>query len=224
MCSLWLVTVAHCLTLPTATKTTGSSQYTIPASASNGQDVLANIEDPEAVDAQDVCPGYKASDVRQTRSGLTATLALAGKACNVYGTDVDRLTFTVEYQAADRVNVQITPAKIDTSNSSWYILPESLVAKPQSEDGMSLGSSDLEIAWSNDPTFNFKVTRKATSDVLFNTEGSVLVFEDQFLEFKSSLPDDYNLYGLGEHITNFRLHNNMTLTTYAVDIGDPFDT
>ncbi|KAF4151834.1 hypothetical protein CNMCM6069_003008 [Aspergillus lentulus] len=224
MCSLWLVTVAHCLTLPTATKTSASSQYTIPSSASNGQNVLANIEDPEAVDAQDVCPGYKASDVRHTRSGLTATLELAGKACNVYGTDLDRLTFAVEYQAADRVNVQITPANIDASNSSWYILPESLVAKPKAAGGMSLGSGDLEIAWSNDPTFNFKVTRKATGDVLFNTEGSVLVFENQFLEFKSSLPDDYNLYGLGEHITSFRLHSNQTLTTYAVDIGDPFDT
>ncbi|PKX94863.1 glycoside hydrolase family 31 protein [Aspergillus novofumigatus IBT 16806] len=224
MCSLWLVTVAHCLSLPTATKSSASSQYTIPSSASNGQNVLANIEDPKAVDAQGVCPGYKASDVRQTRSGLTATLELAGKPCNVYGTDLDRLTFTVEYQAPDRVNVQITPANIDTSNSSWYILPESLVAKPKAAGGMSLGSSDLEIAWSNDPTFNFKVTRKANGDVLFNTEGSVLVFEDQFLEFKSSLPDDYNLYGLGEHITSFRLHNNLTLTTYAADIGDPFNT
>jgi alpha-glucosidase len=223
MCSLWLVTVAHCLTLPTATKTSTSSQYTIPSSASNGQNVLANIEDPKAVDAQGVCPGYKASDVRHTSSGLTATLELAGKACNVYGTDLDRLTFTVEYQAADRVNVQITPANIDISNSSWYILPESLVANPKAAGGMSLGS-DLEIAWSNDPTFNFKVTQKATGDVLFNTEGSVLVFEDQFLEFKSSLPDDYNIYGLGEHITSFRLHNNLTLTTYAVDIGDPFNT
>jgi hypothetical protein len=50
--------------------------------------VLPNIDDPNAVDAQNVCPGYKASNVKTTPTGLTATLMLAGPACNVYGTDV----------------------------------------------------------------------------------------------------------------------------------------
>ena len=45
------------------------------------------------------CPGYTASNVQTTSSGLTADLALAGKACNVYGTDLEDLTLTVEYQA-----------------------------------------------------------------------------------------------------------------------------
>ena len=44
------------------------------------------------------CPGYKASGIETTGNGLTATLTLAGTACNVYGTDLEELTLTVEYQ------------------------------------------------------------------------------------------------------------------------------
>ena len=45
------------------------------------------------------CPGYRASGVETTGNGLTATLTLAGTACNVYGTDLEELTLTVEYQS-----------------------------------------------------------------------------------------------------------------------------
>jgi len=44
------------------------------------------------------CPGYKASNVKNSTSGLTADLTLAGTGCNVYGTDLGDLTLTVEYQ------------------------------------------------------------------------------------------------------------------------------
>lgn len=43
------------------------------------------------------CPGYKASNVVKTASGLTADLTLAGEACNVYGTDLKDLTLEVSY-------------------------------------------------------------------------------------------------------------------------------
>lgn len=44
------------------------------------------------------CPGYKASNVHTTATGLTADLKLAGKACNVYGTDLDHLILEVTYE------------------------------------------------------------------------------------------------------------------------------
>jgi alpha-glucosidase len=44
------------------------------------------------------CPGYNAVNVQTTGTGLTADLVLAGPACNVYGTDLEDLTLTVEYQ------------------------------------------------------------------------------------------------------------------------------
>ena len=44
------------------------------------------------------CPGYTASDVAQTDSGLTASLTLAGDGCNVFGYDLPDLTLLVQYQ------------------------------------------------------------------------------------------------------------------------------
>lgn len=199
--------------------------FTVPAEAALAAPVLPNIKDPEARDAQTVCPGYNASNVIRTAHGLVATLTLAGPACNVYGTDVDVLNLTVEYQSADRLAVKIVPAYVDTSNSSQYLLPTNLVHQPTVDadaDTTSL-TNDLSFVWSNEPTFSFSVYRKSTGDSLLSTAGTKLVFENQFIEFASSLPDQYNLYGLGESIHGFRLGNNFTKTMYAADIGDPID-
>jgi alpha-glucosidase len=198
--------------------------FTVPASAQNGLPVLPNINDPQAVNAQDVCPGYTASNVVRTPYGLTASLQLAEKACNVYGTDVDSLNLTVEYQSSDRLHVEIVPTYVDSSNSSWYILPEALVQKPTIDaDADAVLDSDLNFVWSNDPTFSFSVIRQSTGDVLFSSTGYKLVFENQFIEFGSSLPENYNLYGMGEVIHGLRMGNNITRTFYAADVGDPID-
>lgn len=75
----------------------------------------------------------------------------------------------------------------------------------------------------NEPSFWFTVTRESTSDVLFTTKNTHLVYENQFVEFVNALPEDYNLYGLGERIHGLRLNNNFTATIYAADVGDPID-
>jgi hypothetical protein len=71
---------------------------------------LPNIRDPEAVNAQDVCPGYLARDVQNNTLSFTATLQLAGPPCNVYGTDVELLNLTVQLQSADRLSIIILPS------------------------------------------------------------------------------------------------------------------
>ena len=94
------------------TPTTFRNVFTMPASADEGAPLLPNIEDPQAVNAQDACPGYKASQVQEDDHGLTAVLTLAGDACNVYGTDVEVLNLKVEYQAANRLAINISPANL----------------------------------------------------------------------------------------------------------------
>ncbi|KAI3322938.1 glycoside hydrolase family 31 protein [Xylariaceae sp. AK1471] len=188
----------------------------------DGGAIIPNIRDPEAVDPQSVCPGYMATNVIEAPLGFTADLILAGDACNVYGTDVAALNLIVEVQAADRLHVEILPKYIGQNNQSWFILPEELLPKPRAEVEVT-PQSDLVFSLSNNPTFEFKVTRKSTGDVLFNTEGSKLVYEDQFIEFGSALPDNYNLYGLGETIHGFRLGNNLTRTLHNADVGDIID-
>ncbi|KAH6853911.1 glycoside hydrolase family 31 protein [Chaetomium sp. MPI-CAGE-AT-0009] len=197
--------------------------FTIPAWADVGKDVLPNIRDPKATDAQTVCPGYKASNVQDTESGFTADLDLAGSACNVYGNDVEHLALSVEFQGDDRVHVEIRPRYISAENETWFLLPEELVPRPSAGNRDSQHSNGLAVSWSNDPTFSFAVKRVETGDVLFSTEGKVLVYEDQFIEFVSSLPENYNLYGLGEVLHGFRLGNNFTRTLFAADVGDVID-
>ncbi|KAL4993786.1 glycosyl hydrolases family 31-domain-containing protein [Aspergillus recurvatus] len=207
----------------TATATAQRAQFTLADLVDVGADLIANVDDPQAVNAQSVCPGYRASNVQQTNLGFTASLGLAGEPCNVYGTDVDSLTLEVQFQDTDRLNIQITPTYVDASNASWYILPEELVPRSPAAADASESHSDFSVTWSNEPTFNFQVARKSTGDVLFDTAGSVLVYENQFIEFVTSLPEEYNLYGLGERINQLRLLRNATLTTYAADIGNPID-
>ena len=199
--------------------------FTVPARADLGATLLPNINDPRAVDAQTVCPGYTASDLKRSLYGLSATLELAGAACNVYGTDIESLNLTVEYQSEDRLSIQITPTVIDASNTSQYQLPSYVVHQPtRDEDAdMTCLTSDLDFIWSNHPTFSFTVLRVSTGDVLFSTAGTKLVFENQYVEFASSLPENYNLYGLGETIHGLRLGNNFTKTIYAADAADPID-
>lgn len=199
--------------------------YTLTASVDASAPIIPNIHDPQAINPQDVCPGYTASNVKRTPHGLTASLSLAGDACNVYGTDIDSLNLTVEYQSKDRLHVGIVPTYVGPSNSSWFILPESLVEKPSIDadaDSTTL-DSDLSFLWSNGPTFSFSIFRQSTGDVLFSTVGTKLVYENQFIEFASSLPENYNLYGLGESIHGFRMGNNYTRTFWAADVGDNID-
>lgn len=211
------------LATSTSTSTAERPIFTVPASADEGANLIPNIFDPIAVDAQTACPGYVAENVAKNKYGMTAMLRLNGAACNVYGTDIEALNLTVEYQASDRLSVKITPTYITAENSSWFILPETLIPSPKLDSSDSDFESDLEFVYSNDPTFSFSVLRKATGETIFSTEGSKLVYENQFIEFVTELPEEYNLYGLGETIHGLRLGNNLTRTLFAADAADTVD-
>lgn len=136
---------------------------TLAADADDGQPVLPNIFDPQAVNAQSVCPGYKANNIKHTSLGISATLTLAGNACNVYGDDVDSLQFSVEYQSADRVHIEISPTFIGKNNESWFVPPADIMAAaPTDSDAEHTASmNDLDFTWGNEPTFWIKMTRKS---------------------------------------------------------------
>ena len=202
----------------TSTTTSYRPIFTVQADADSGLNVLPNVKDPEAVPAQSICPGYIATNVRHTSAGLSADLNLAGPPCHAYGNDIANLSLTVEHQAHDRLSIRIEPRYTGPENETWFKLPEALVNRPTGSGVKTEAWSRLKFSWSNTPTFSFNVTRRETNDVLFTTAGSVLVYEDQFIEFVSPLPDDYNLYGLGEVIHGFKLGNNLTS---KFDPGNP---
>ncbi|OCT51452.1 putative alpha/beta-glucosidase agdC [Cladophialophora carrionii] len=161
--------------------------------------------------AQKTCPGYRASNVQQTSNGLVANLNLAGPACNIYGTDLRNLSLTVEYQSASRLHVIIQDL-----NQTVYQVPESVFPRPSAAEGVTAAGSQLVFNYTENP-FTFSVSRPS-GEVLFNTSGSALVFESQYLRLRTSLPSHPNLYGLGEHSDHFRLNtSNYTRTLWSRD-------
>lgn len=88
----WLRDLAGLALLSAPIVVTASPLYSLETRQSNASDIS-------------VCPGYKASNVLTSYSGLTADLTLAGTACNVYGTDLTDLTLTVEYQTGELYSI-----------------------------------------------------------------------------------------------------------------------
>jgi len=60
-------------------------------------------------DSLSACPGYSASNVKATSSGLTADLKLAGEGCNLYGTDLKDLVVEVSYDTGKTVISCVPP-------------------------------------------------------------------------------------------------------------------
>ncbi|KAI0016019.1 family 31 glycosyl hydrolase [Xylariomycetidae sp. FL0641] len=154
------------------------------------------------------CPGYKASNVQTTASGLTADLKLAGEACNAYGEDLEDLVLEVSYDTDTRLHVKIQDAGNDV-----YQVPESVFPRPPGGGGGGEASSALRFDYAADP-FSFRVARAGSGEVLFDTSAAGLVFESQYLRLRTKLPDRPSLYGLGEHSDPFMLNTTGYVRTF----------
>lgn len=66
--------------------------------------------------------------------------------------------------------------------------------------------------------FSFTIKDRASGEVIFDSSAAQLVFEDQYLRLRTALPEDPNLYGLGEHSDSFRLNTtDYTRTMWSRD-------
>lgn len=66
--------------------------------------------------------------------------------------------------------------------------------------------------------FSFSITRTETGEILFDTSAASLVFESQYLRLRTALPENPNLYGLGEHSDSLRLEiTNYIRTLWSRD-------
>ncbi|KID62609.1 alpha-glucosidase, partial [Metarhizium hybridum] len=151
------------------------------------------------------CPGYKASNVKTSGSGLTAHLTLAGRACDAYGDDLKQLVLQVTYETDDRLHV-----KIQDKDNQVYQVPESVFPRPGGSSSAS--ANRLRFDYTASP-FSFQVSRRDTHEVLFDTSAAPLVFESQYVRLRTKLPQDPYLYGLGEHSDAFRLNTTGYIRT-----------
>ncbi|KAJ3553318.1 hypothetical protein NM688_g3681 [Phlebia brevispora] len=171
--------------------------------------IYATYVDPQVLDA---CPGYKVTQVSSEGATLTANLALAGKACNVFGPDIEELSLQVTYETTTRIHVKIT----DPSEAR-YEVPESIVPRPKPDPSVSVHDAEIRFNYTTSP-FTFSISRVSSSEVLFSTASHPIIFEPQYLRVKTNLPDNANIYGLGEHTDSFRLPTfNTTRTLWSRD-------
>ncbi|KAI1502595.1 family 31 glycosyl hydrolase [Biscogniauxia marginata] len=173
--------------------------------------VVVRRDYPTTDDPLAACPGYTASNIQTTASGLTADLTLAGEACNVYGTDLEDLSLEVSYDTDNRLHV-----KIQDASNSVYQVPESVFPRPEG-GGSSESTSALKFDYVESP-FSFTVSRSESGEVLFDTSAANIVFESQYLRLRTKLPENPSLYGLGEHSDPFMLNTtNYVRTLWSQD-------
>ncbi|KAH8722742.1 alpha-glucosidase-like protein, partial [Phaeosphaeriaceae sp. PMI808] len=160
----------------------------------------------------DSCPGYKASNVQRSDNSLTADLTLAGTACNLHGQDLKDLKFSAQWQTDSRLHIIIYD-----KDEQVYQVPDFVVPRPSGS--ANAGASQLDVSIEESP-FSFSVKRRSNGEEIFSTKGSNLVFESQYWRLRTSLPNNPNLYGLGEHTDSLRLPtSNYVRTMWARDAG-----
>ncbi|KAK2762250.1 hypothetical protein FQN54_001260 [Arachnomyces sp. PD_36] len=146
------------------------------------------------------CPGYAASHIVEDGDTLSADLHLAGAPCNTYGKDIEHLKLKVEYESENRLHVNIYDA-----DELVYQVPESVFPRPGSNGKGSKAVSQIRFEFEANP-FSFAVIRDGADEPLFDTAGSPLIFQSQYLNLRTSLPEDPNIYGLGESTDAFKLN------------------
>jgi alpha-glucosidase len=119
----------------------------------------------------------------------------------------------------DRIHVKIQ----DTANRVYQV-PKSVFPRPSASSKTSAKNADLKFNYVASP-FSFSITRAKTGEVLFDTSAASIVFETQYVRLRTNLPENPNLYGLGEHSDPFRLNTTNYIRTlwsqdaYAIPAG-----
>ncbi|RDI77048.1 hypothetical protein Vi05172_g12975 [Venturia inaequalis] len=178
------------------------------------------ISERQSTSGLESCPGYTATNIATTSSGLTADLKLAGPACNTYGRDLDNLKLSVVYETATRLHVKIYDADLNV-----YQVPESVLPRPNVTTPSSAESAAIKFNYIASP-FSFSVKRASSNETLFDTSAASLVFQSQYVRLRTKLPDSPHLYGLGEHTDPFQLNTtDYTRTLWSRDAyGTPAGT
>jgi alpha-glucosidase len=118
------------------------------------------------------------------------------------------LSFTAKFESDNELSIVIT----DPANTR-FALPYK-APFPFSKAKGVVESPLYDVQYESDK-FSFKVLRKSTKEVIFDTKDHNLVFSDKYIEFGTNLPTKY-LYGLGERRRKF-LYDPGTYTIWPKD-------
>ncbi|XP_070566660.1 sucrase-isomaltase, intestinal-like isoform X2 [Ptychodera flava] len=120
---------------------------------------------------------------------------------------IEKLVVEVEMQTDTRLRV-----KISALNEERFEVPFDLPEVTQP------APNPLYDFVHTDSPFSFKVIRKSTGTVIFDTSVGGFTFSDQFLQISSKLPSN-NVYGLGEH-NHRQYRHDLNWKTWAIFTRD----
>lgn len=151
---------------------------------------------------------YELSAIKDTATGVSGVLDLAGEPSSNYGADIEQLSFEVIYEADDYVRLRVT----DPAASRWEV-PASIVPRPSAAS--KARAADYAFTYTESP-FSFEVTRTVDGASIFKS-GS-FVFKDQYIELSTSFDASAKTFGLGESARlNHALTAGSTYTLWARD-------
>ena len=163
-------------------------------------------------------PGYEVTSFQKTSNGYVMDLVLLGPTEPQFGEDINHLKVLISFETKDRFHIKI----IDADKRRWEI-PESVLSLPP-DSGVTEDQANFEFSYTNKP-FTFTVKRKSDGTVLFDSSTTrSLIYKDLYLEISNKIPQDANIYGLGERVHDFRLDpSEKTYTMFSIDTPTPTD-
>lgn len=166
------------------------------------------------------CLGYQLKTISDTTSGLKGKLTLIGDGCHAFDEDIADLTVEVVYETENRLHVHI----YDTAKAQFQI-PIEVFPLPTDFNSSAKDHTGLAFEHSTDGPFEFWIRRTdGSGEIIFDTRKFPIIFEKQYLQISSHLPENANIYGLGEYISSSGFRRdpyNTTQTFWTRDAPNP---
>ncbi|KAI8885616.1 glycoside hydrolase family 31 protein [Backusella circina FSU 941] len=165
--------------------------------------------------------GYRVNgNIQQLQSGLQIPL-LANSNVNLHGNLIRDLLVDVSYETTERLHVKIYDKErkqVEVPDSPLGLERPNLLAGKRNS---IRPGNNYQFNYTSDP-FSFQVL-KSNGDVIFDTKEYPLVFEDQYLEISTHLPNTSNIYGFGENTSPFKRTRNIT-TLFNRDSAEGYNS
>jgi alpha-glucosidase len=125
----------------------------------------------------------------------------------------------IEQQTAERLHVKFT----DPTTNRWEV-PTNISPVPSPPSTPPSNPLYEFVVPKAGDAFSLTIIRRSDKSVIFNSSqlAGTLRFVDQYLSIGTTLPSNYSIYGIGEHVLDsFKLSNPLTLTLFNSDNATP---
>ncbi|XP_065410413.1 sucrase-isomaltase, intestinal-like isoform X1 [Chrysemys picta bellii] len=141
---------------------------------------------------------------QKTAKGWRLMLMKRNTMMSLFGNDISPVAMDVEFQTKDRLRF-----KIYDPNSQRFEVPLEIESP-----STAAADTSYDIEFINHPSFQFKIIRKSTGTVVWDTSLGDLIFSKQYLQITTTVPST-SVYGFGEH-EHPSFKHNMNFVNYGM--------